>query len=359
METASTSARRQDIDRLRGMAVVMMFFIHSATAWLDPQYSSGGYYEWVLWLGGLVAPTFLTLAGLSAVLAARKQGDPRALDKRAPLSKRGLQITALGIGLALSFFTLSGFKAPLDRLWRADILPCIGLSLAVLPWVAWPLGGRFRKWIGLALFCALPLVALGLAWLRVESILPAALGAQASVRAGNGSFPLIPFAGWIALGFFLGAVFPVQQQALWAEKRFFVTLILAAGLFYAAYLGLAWAFHRYEVFAPGGVRPVRGMLHSFLHKAALVFVLMVVVRLSLAVVPVRGASVLSLFGRTSLFAYCAHLLLIYHFGGQLLQKKLSALGVFLCAVALTAAMFGLCVLWARRRRWLLLARART
>jgi hypothetical protein len=335
----------------------MMFFAHGTTAWLDPQYKGGLYSQGIDWLAGLVAPVFMVLAGLSAVLAARRPGSSWIVMARR-LFRRGLQIAFLGVGLSFLFHALRGFSGPVEKLWRADILLCIGLSMALLPWIAWPLGGRFRKWLPLGAFVALPLAALGLAWLGIEEILLSPFSAQLSVRAGNGAFPLVPYGAWMALGFFLGAVFPMSQDGPAGENRFFVGLLLAAGLFYVASEVAAWAFFRFDIFAPGGTRPGRGMLHGFLHKGSLVFVLMIAARLSMTLFPVRGPKLLILLGRTSLFAYCAHLLFLYHLGGQILAGSLSPFFVFLSSLALSALMFGLCFVWDRRHEWAALQRLR-
>lgn len=358
MNDGLRSRRRDDIDRLRGAAVFAMFFVHTQTAWLGREWRTGRYADFIDSMGGMVAPTFVTLAGIGAVLAGRKAASSGDRSVRRGLCLRGLQIAALGFALNALFFALSGFRAPVERLWRADILPCIGLGLMVFPWICWPLGGKSGRWLCLAMFFALPLAALAMIWVGIEDLLPAPLAAQLSVTSGNGAFPLVPYSAWMVLGLFLGSLWPAPDASRQVEVRFFVGLGAAGLACYGAGMVLAWVFQSFDLFAPGGVRPGRGMLHGFVHKASFVLGLLVAARLSTWLLPSRAWGALRLWGRTSLFAYCAHLVVIYHAGGQRLGGALSPTAVVLWTMFLAALMYLLCLAWSKRSSWQALVRAK-
>ena len=62
--------RIQYIDRLRGLAVLGMFFVHPAVAWMTAEAKDSLYFLYSMRVSGIVAPTFLTLAGISVALIA-------------------------------------------------------------------------------------------------------------------------------------------------------------------------------------------------------------------------------------------------------------------------------------------------
>ena len=56
--------RRQDIDQLRGLAILLMVMVHAAATWAPSEASTTSLFAIVIaGLGGLAAPLFVTVGG--------------------------------------------------------------------------------------------------------------------------------------------------------------------------------------------------------------------------------------------------------------------------------------------------------
>jgi uncharacterized membrane protein len=101
---ALVQSRLAFIDALRGIAVVLMVQLHTSHGWVHLTARSGAVWQTAQFLGGLAAPMFLTLAGVSLGLRwasdARHARRPRFGDAIA----RALQLLALGYLLRLQMW---------------------------------------------------------------------------------------------------------------------------------------------------------------------------------------------------------------------------------------------------------------
>ena len=135
----SGPARLDFIDAHRGLAVVLMIWMHSADAWLPAALKTG--YRWndpwnlIRSAGGLAAPTFLLLAGTSCGIglwraAARAQGAGSAADPAAEIARghvaRGLQLIVLGYALRLQMWLVDAGGARLAAGWLAAVALGLG-----------------------------------------------------------------------------------------------------------------------------------------------------------------------------------------------------------------------------------------
>src|SRR5262245_47766769 len=68
ISVTKTSQRLTYLDWLRGLGVVLMLQGHVMDAWVRPQDRSGGWFWLSQFLGGLPAPIFLFLVGVSLAL---------------------------------------------------------------------------------------------------------------------------------------------------------------------------------------------------------------------------------------------------------------------------------------------------
>lgn len=220
------------LDALRGVAVVLMMEQHMGV-WLwhtDPSQSPIAQAPVLMalnGLGGLAAPTFITLAGAGTALLARARGD--GLDLL--LVRRGLGLMAFGY--ALNLLTPSWFSG---GSWF--VLHLMGLAIATSP--LWRRCGDRTLLFGQALLLlAAPLVqhllntpeVIGNDRMR-RLDLP---GGPLRLAFAEGQFPVVPW-----LGLFLGGI--VVGRWLAAGRRDLLTrlllALLGAGLTLAA-LGLA------------------------------------------------------------------------------------------------------------------------
>ncbi|HET6331156.1 MAG TPA: heparan-alpha-glucosaminide N-acetyltransferase domain-containing protein [Holophagaceae bacterium] len=225
------------VDQLRGWAILVMIEVHCTNVWLDLKLRP----DWLNYLNGLVAPSFLTAAGFSLVVSTfRKDGTIKPFQDTA---KRYLFILACAYalhapGLSLADWTVLATAQKWRELFKIDVLQCIIFSLLVLQGLA-----RLIRRPGIFTF-----VALGLA-LYIPLVSPflwghgMADGLWLPIRGffnGNPDrgvqalFPLFPWLSFVAFGAFLGGAYRFTRQepdgegrARWTEPRFIAALAIA------------------------------------------------------------------------------------------------------------------------------------
>ncbi|MCP4604540.1 MAG: DUF1624 domain-containing protein [Proteobacteria bacterium] len=347
--------RIEFIDRLRGLAVVAMFYVHSAGTWLEPNARDELFWIWITRVSGMVAPVFMFLAGVSiSLLAHRAEKNHRDESQlRLKIALRGAKIALLGYGLHGVFFMLNGFHGSWSRLLKVDILHNIGISIALFTAIAWP--GRVFNWRALALFLAIPVLGQITFRLPIEEWLPVGLAAYITTKSTLALFPLIPYAAWIAFGLFVGPIWAQMMENKEKEKHFWTGLLVAAILMYAAGKGFRWVYYHYGLhLLGGGDVPTRGLIHLFLTKGSMVLLLFAAFRISTKLFDNSSFKPLVLLGQTSLFAYCVHLAIVYHVVGFFVAQSLWFASHALAATILTIVMYGLSVATYRSRlvKWI-------
>jgi uncharacterized membrane protein len=400
---ATKPARLEFIDAERGLAVVLMLWMHSADGWLRPELKQGAAWNVIRSLGGLAAPTFLLLAGVS--LGFGWATGPQNLSTRQRRNEvaRGLQLVVLGYALRLYMWMLDGGGAlrlsawsaalPLcfgfyalhralgdwaadrparrlgllglgssllgayivsilipDRLWRmtrVDILQAIGASLAC---VALARGAILRR-PALAVVAALG-VALATPWLRawLPGPLPEAIAgylAAWDTPAGAAQptlFPLFPWAAYVLIGSAVGIHFGRVQRSGGNPERAAIALAACGVLLAIASCEPLRPVHTLITRWPILTQPVR--------VAYRVGAALALGGLSIALVRPRVAlrgPLLSL-GRTSLFVYWVHLEIAFGLLAKPIAHRLALPAWALGFVALCAAMAALSVPWQNARR---------
>jgi len=334
---------------LRGLAVSGMFVVHTPSPWMLPEYVSGEYGHVISQISGMIAPLFLLLAGVSAaVIACRAQEMGEGVPFRRRIARRGLEVLLAGYGLNLAFFVLRGFDGGLALFLKIDVLQCIGASLALSALLAAP--KRAWNWPALAAAVAFVLGA-QVTWRSpLHEILPAGIAGYFTFIQGAARFPLFPYAGWVALGLFLGQLWWRATKDPAKERRFFSGLVIAGAVCIGIGFATKWAYYRFglhQLWTNGA--PPRTTVHHFLFKAGIVFWLFTAARLAKAAASTLPGKGLVLFGRTSLFAYCGHLIVIYHVFGPFLKRSLGPLGHLLGVAALTGLMIAACLGWVALR----------
>ena len=288
---AHASSRLAFIDVLRGVGVVLMIQLHTSHGWVQADARSGGLWQATQFWGGLAAPIFLTLAGVSLGLRfARAHARGQVPDYGDEL-RRALQLVVLGyllrlqmwfidaggfarpdtypaqalllLSYATAYFTLgyarwrslpmaAGLTAAIgmfalghwqtslhapDRLQgitRVDVLQCIGGSLALVIGVAAVHGRRFR----LRTFYALAAIAVAFiaSWTRtwVPGPLPPPIAAylgQWPAEPGRsiiGLFPLFPWAAYALAGTAFGLLWARTPSHLMTRRSVWISIIALA-----------------------------------------------------------------------------------------------------------------------------------
>lgn len=129
--SASGSARAgggrlRAIDATRGLAVLAMIEWHTADAWLDEGARRSAAFGWAELVGGLAAPAFVLLAGLSLALATPERP---SLARTLVSVRRGAVLVVAGYGLRLYSWSID-HGALLEREARGPaIAAALGLAM--------------------------------------------------------------------------------------------------------------------------------------------------------------------------------------------------------------------------------------
>jgi uncharacterized membrane protein len=314
---AAPRARRGYLDWLRGVAVLIMIQAHVIDSWTAGPSRGSPEFGWTLIVGGMGAPLFLFLAGISVALStaskARRSDVPSAAKA---VARRGLEIFGLAFLFRLQSWVLSG--GPARMLLRVDILNIMGPSIAAAA-VVWGLLRSTRaRFVG---FAAIAL-AIGLLTPPVRAagglaVLPDPLEAYIRPFPVLSNFVVFPWAGFLFAGAAVGVLIETQTTRS-AESRLQAALALAgASLVAGAYAGS----HLPSVYSGS----------SFWTSSPSYFG----IRTGILVLAVAAAygwerraerqrwSPLQQMGRTSLFIYWIHVEMVYGDMSASLHRALS------------------------------------
>lgn len=302
------STRLHWLDWQRGLAVLVMIEAHILSTWSVPDARHGTLYTVLRLLGGMAAPGFLYMAGLSQMLADRAMSQRGVPDRTRRLehSKRALYV----LGVAYTFRVveyLLGLSFLLPGAWqgilRVDILNVIGVGLL------------FSAWLNVGRTRGVQLASSALAALALVGAMPLLTQASAGWHLAGylytdptRGFSLANWGAFLLFGTTVGALLGDTTGArhVLALGATLVGLGLAMELLFPSlptrdfwYSSPAWFFMRL-----GGTVLVSGLLMR-VHA------------------PVVGISWLAELGRHSLFAYMASVELTFGFASKAWHHRLS------------------------------------
>jgi uncharacterized membrane protein len=339
---AATANRRAYIDWMRGLSVLFMIEAHTFDAWTVLADRTTPLYKLANFIGGLAAPMFLLLAGVSVAMAAssrnRRTGDRAAAAWL--VQKRGWQIFGLAFLFRLQSWILSP-GATVKGIFKADILNIMGPSIAAAAWIWGRLADRrARAWTFAALACAFafatPLIrnAGWLAWL------PDPIEWYIRPFPKLSVFTFFPWAGFVFAGALVGewldtAKLPAEE---WRANR---RLAAAGGMLIAA--GYA-ASYLPSIYPAGYSSFWTSSPTYYFIKIGIMLVLMgliyVYVQRPFSAEPRNPAwSPMLEFGRSSLFVYWIHVELAYGIFSYPIHRKLPVWWSVAAFVVFTAFIY--------------------
>ncbi len=393
---AEQRTRLDFVDVLRGIAVVFMIPLHTSHGWVAPALRSGNAWAAIQFFGGLAAPLFLSLSGVSLGLRWGARAEKQALPRHRDDLARALQLVVLGYGLRLQMWIIDGsgyakpyayvgellllggyglayFSLPklaraeprarlllaaasamvagglvhvdfaassrLYGLLRVDVLQCIGGSLAIITVIGALRGARFARpglYVGLGVA-----TAFATAWTRswVPGPLPSGMAAylgQWEPTDGRSVLALFPLFPWLAYAL-IGTALGLRWQRDAREQQLPLTLIACTALGACLSLSSSEALpHIWAVlhYVPWLVQPVRVM-----YRIGLVLVLtglaFGIARLAPRS-PLRAA--LDTLGRASLLVYWVHLEFAFGAAAASFKKTLDYTHWALGSLSLLLAM---------------------
>lgn len=330
---------------MRGLAVVIMIQSHTINSLTRLDLRDSGPYVLSQFLGGMAAPLFLFMAGMTTGF----QMD--SLERREPNRRRrwmvALRRAGYIMGIALVFRLTNYLGAwpngDPQELTRVDILNCMGVAMAVMAAAAVFEGegrARFAAAAGIAIAVASPLVA-NLSWNGVPPLLHEYL----APGFGRGRFPFFPCAAYLAFGIAAGVVVKRAPAARMDRLMQWSVLAGSAAIFAAQYFSNL----------PYSVYPKSNF---WTDSPGLVFI-----RTGVCLLMMAGAylwtdflsrpawSWMEAMGKNSLMVYWVHVMLVYGGWVKPIKRKLDIPQVLLATVVVTALMVALSALWLKFKAW--------
>jgi uncharacterized membrane protein len=183
------------------------------------------------YLGGVAAPTFLFLAGLSMVLLMEGLVERGATRRDAALSaaRRGGLILLGAYLFRFQEWALAWGASPAWTMLRIDVLNCIGLSLIFVA-LLWGLcASALSRALLLSAACAAVVLATPLVLRADLSRLPLVLADYLNGSPPRALFPLFPWAGYALGGGALGLLFARARRSPEPAATFRLLTALALG----------------------------------------------------------------------------------------------------------------------------------
>ena len=331
----SAGSRRLYLDWLRGVAVLIMIEAHLLDAWSATAARDDRIFALAILLGGIGAPLFLFLAGISVSLSVSAKigrGIP-ARQAAYAVVKRGLEVFALAF-LFRAQACLLGWSSPWDLL-KVDILNIMGLAILAAGALS-AVGGSLRRrallfgGVTAAIAFATPLV-------RAAPIaaLPDPIEAYIRPVDNLANFVIFPSAGFLFAGALTGVV--LVSAAAEREGRT-LRLVGVAGVAVAiAAYGLSYLPSPYPSSRFWSTSPAYFFLQAGILATSVAAAYLWGIRPGGA----QRRSPMRQLGRTSLFIYWIHVEMLYGLISLPLHKSLSTGGAFL-AFLLFASFMLLC-----------------
>jgi uncharacterized membrane protein len=324
---------------MRGLAVVIMIQCHTFNSFTRQDLRDGGPYVLTQFIGGMAAPLFLLMAGMTTAfqMESLERREPNLLRRWLVSLKRAGYILAIAFTFRFTNWLFSVPHASLTELTKVDILNCMGVGMAALAALAMlPSSSRARYAVaaGLAIAAAAPLMT-NLPWGGT----PALVQEYLVPGHGRGRFPFFPTVAYIAFGQAIGAV--VKRAAAERFERLMQWSMLIG--FALVFIGQYFSNIPYSVYPNA----------SFWSDSPA----LVVIRLGICLMIMAGAylwteyctgpgwSWMQAMGKNSLQVYWVHVMIVYGSLVGPIKRTLSIPQAALATVIVTLTMIAMSALW--------------
>jgi uncharacterized membrane protein len=336
----AASRRLPFLDWTRGVAVLIMIQCHVFNCFTRLDLREGGPYVLSQFIGGMAAPLFLLLSGVTLAFQMDSQDrrQPSAARRWVAALRRAGYILAIAYLFRFSNWIFSSPLPPFRALLRVDILNCMGFAMAVLAVAAIPSGAmraRFTAAAGFAIAALAPVMNT-LDWQGIPTLL------HDYLVPSHLSFAFFPCGAYVAFGLSAGTIL----KRLAAER-------IERTMQWALLAGLAMiAAGQYFSTIPYSIYPKSNF---WTDSPALIIIRVGLILAILAAAFIwteygagNGWSWVQTMGKTSLMVYWVHVVLVY---GRLFEgwrKVLDIPQVTAATIVVTLAMLLLSV---ARLRW--------
>jgi uncharacterized membrane protein len=335
------------LDWMRGLAVVIMIQCHTFNSFTRVDVRSGGPYVLSQFIGGMAAPLFLFMAGMTFgfQMESLERREPSALRRWLFALKRAGYIIAIAFAFRISNWIASLPRPELAEIFKVDILNSMGLGMAAFAALAM-LGARDRVRFALAgglIAAALAPIVANLNWTGVPVIV------QDYLAAGTnpGRFPFFPYAAYIGFGLAAGMIVKRTEPPSLDRLMQWCAIIGFIAIFGAQYFSNI-PFSIYSKVDFWRNSPALVLIRSGVSLAMLVGAYLWT---TYAAAP--RWSWMQALGKTSLLVYWVHIMLVY---GDIVKRFKRALPVSetvlaVCIViALMVALAAVRLAWSDRRK---------
>jgi uncharacterized membrane protein len=327
---------------MRGLAVVIMIQCHTFNAFVRMDLRDGGPYVLSQFVGGMAAPLFLFMAGMT--LAFQMESLERRESRRARRWLISLRRAGYILGIAF-LFRLSNWAgswphASVQEITKVDILNCMGLGMAALAVAAIvPSKSRahFAAAVGLAIAAAAPLIA-NLDWAGVPPLIHEYL----APGLGRGRFAFFPCASYIAFGLSTGTVVK-RTDACRMERLMQWSVLIGFGLVFVAQY---FSNIPYSIYAKSSFWTDSPAL--ILIRVGISLLMMAGAYLWTEFCAGAGWSWMQALGKASLLVYWVHVMMVYGTWSNPVKRTMNDWQAALATLAVTALMVSLA---AARLRW--------
>lgn len=340
------------LDWMRGLAVVLMIQCHVFNAYARPDVRPSGTYILSQFVGGMAAPLFLFMAGMTLAFqmeSVAKREPGRMARWRAAL-RRGGYVLAVAYAFRMSCVIAMLPKPDWNELAKVDILNCMGLAMLCCSFIGvFDLQARVRAALAVAATIAAvsPIVA-GLPWGDTPIVVQDYL--VAAPNPGRVRFALFPNGAYVAFGIAAGSLVRTVSTERFERLMQWAVLLGLALMFTGQYCSNVW----FSVYTKSNFWSDSPALVTI--RCGVALVLMAGSYLWTEHGARAGWSWMQTLGKNSLMVYWVHVMLVY---GDTIKGLKSALSIPMTGAAtavVTLLMVGLSAVWLwwkkqRAERW--------
>ncbi len=354
---AQQKSRYLYIDLLRGWAVIVMIEVHVFNAFLIPIFREEAWFKVLNFINGLVAPSFLFIAGYSFVLIAQRKWNDYLSFNETFWKQLGriFQVLAVGYALHLPFFSFPKLLeiswGEWSVFWKIDVLHTIAVSLLTMLALVILMRTHKKYFLSIVLMAMVMIFASPLMYDRnIDHLFPEPI-ANYLTAAHRSQFPLFPWMGFVLCGG-ITAQLVVWLKDTIEEQKIFRWIFSAGIILILISVGVELLpFHLYPA-------------HDFWRSSpGFFFIRMGIVLIILSTLwfwertAQSKASLVSVVGSESLTAYAGHLLVIYGMFWNnrsfafIIGKTRTVPEVVLMTIVLIAGTIAVSYLWNRIKNW--------
>ncbi|HLK65703.1 MAG TPA: acyltransferase [Bryobacteraceae bacterium] len=329
------------LDWMRGLAVLVMIQCHTFNSFARPDLREGGQYQLSQFIGGMAAPLFLFMSGMTLAfqMASLDRREPQAGRRWRLTLRRAAYILAVAFAFRITNWLFSLPHADFHEITRVDILNCMGVGLMVMSAGAAldaTSRARFSVAAGFGIAAASPLVSAA-PW----KLAPVLLRDYIAPATDPGVFGFFPNAAYVALGVAAGVLVKTSVEGRFERLMQWFLLAGLAIVFVAQYFGSfpysVYAHASFWVDSPA-LTLIRGGTSLLLLAGAYLWT---------EYGAGQGWSWIECLGRNSLMVYWVHLALVYGDWTKRLQRQLTIPQTAFATAAVVLFMLMLSAAWLR------------